>query len=212
MAESKSAALPLGYTPKASGGDDGLYGGFGWRSRPKHKLSRHRFMHCARAASSLGGKRQLACKPGSVSAEEASAAMAIHLGRASPRASSNQPGRRCGNAFRRAVETARLCRPYSVLLPAGFAMPALLPALRCALTAPFHPYPFCASRYVAETANAIAQSGRYPFCGTFPRVAPAGRYPAPCFRGARTFLHPNALRPFGPQRASGQRPSSQLAL
>ena len=26
------------------------------------------------------------------------------------------------------------------------------------------------------------------FCGTFPRVAPAGRYPAPCFRGARTFL------------------------
>ena len=26
------------------------------------------------------------------------------------------------------------------------------------------------------------------FCGTFPRVAPAGRYPAPCFHGARTFL------------------------
>ena len=29
---------------------------------------------------------------------------------------------------------------------------------------------------------------RFAFCGTFPRVAPAGRYPAPCFRGARTFL------------------------
>jgi len=65
--------------------------------------------------------------------------MAIHLGRASPRASSNQPGRRCGNAFRPAAEAAGLCRPYSVLLPAGFALPALSPALRCALTAPFHP-------------------------------------------------------------------------
>ena len=29
---------------------------------------------------------------------------------------------------------------------------------------------------------------RSAFCGTFPGVAPAGRYPAPCFRGARTFL------------------------
>ena len=26
------------------------------------------------------------------------------------------------------------------------------------------------------------------FCGTFPGVAPAGRYPALLFRGARTFL------------------------
>ena len=33
---------------------------------------------------------------------------------------------------------------------------------------------------------------RYLFCGTVPGVAPAGRYPAPCFHGARTFL-PRAL-------------------
>jgi len=32
------------------------------------------------------------------------------------------------------------CRPYSVLLPAGLAMPLALPPERCALTAPFHPY------------------------------------------------------------------------
>ena len=32
------------------------------------------------------------------------------------------------------------CRPYSVLLPAGLAMPPALPRERCALTAPFHPY------------------------------------------------------------------------
>jgi len=35
---------------------------------------------------------------------------------------------------------------------------------------------------------------RSALCGTFPGVAPAGRYPAPCFRGARTFLSP-ARRP-----------------
>ena len=34
---------------------------------------------------------------------------------------------------------------------------------------------------------------RFAFCGTFPGVAPAGRYPAPCFRGARTFLEQVAL-------------------
>ena len=34
-----------------------------------------------------------------------------------------------------------MCRPYSVLLPVGFAVPLLLPATRCALTAPFRPYP-----------------------------------------------------------------------
>ena len=31
--------------------------------------------------------------------------------------------------------------PYLVLLRAGFGLPRLLPAARCALTAPFHPYP-----------------------------------------------------------------------
>lgn len=39
-----------------------------------------------------------------------------------------------------------------------------------------------------------SQARRFAFCGTFPEVTPAGRYPAPCFRGARTFL---TLPPFG---------------
>jgi hypothetical protein len=34
-----------------------------------------------------------------------------------------------------------ICRPYSILLPVGFAMPVTLPPLRCAFTAPFLPYP-----------------------------------------------------------------------
>ena len=40
-------------------------------------------------------------------------------------------------------------------------------------------------------------AGRFAFCGTFPRVTPAGRYPAPCFRGVRTFLpvYRAAIRP-----------------
>ncbi len=40
----------------------------------------------------------------------------------------------------------------------------------------------------------ISTGWRFAFCGTFPGVAPAGRYPAPSFRGARTFL----------QRADGE--------
>jgi len=33
-----------------------------------------------------------------------------------------------------------ICRPYSVLLPMGFALPLRSPGARCALTAPFRPY------------------------------------------------------------------------
>src|SRR3989338_4227000 len=48
---------------------------------------------------------------------------------------------------------------------------------------------------------------RFAFCGTFPGVAPAGRYPAPCFRGARTFLCTNAaaIRPSDPLDMSAKR-------
>ena len=63
---------------------------------------------------------------------------------------------------------AALSPPYLALLQAGFAMPWLLPAMRCALTAPFHPYlPRNAGR-------------RYVFCCTFRRFAPPRRYLAPC--------------------------------
>ncbi len=116
--------------------------------------------------------------------------MAIHLGRPSPGASCDLPGRRRGNPPGREA-----CRPYLVLLPVGFAVPSPLPATRCALTAPFHPYPW---------ASAEARR-RFAFCGTFPRVAPAGRYPAPCSRGARTFLPPAAFA------IAGRRPSGRLA-
>src|SRR5271154_2927898 len=72
--------------------------------------------------------------------EQAPDVTTIPLGRPSPDASSNQPERPglrtgpappCGDAH----------RSYSVLLPAGLAVPPTLPPTRCALTAPFHPYP-----------------------------------------------------------------------
>jgi hypothetical protein len=120
------------------------------------------------------GRRQTACKPGSVPALRQG--MTIPLGRPLPDASRDRPGWRRGNAPGLAA-----CHPYLVLLPVGFALPSPLPAARCALTAPFHP---CRPARLAAGGEAVC------FCGTFPGVAPAGRYPAPCFRGARTFLDP----------------------
>jgi hypothetical protein len=56
-----------------------------------------------------------------------------------------------------------------------------------------------------------SRSWRFVFCGTFPGVAPAGRYPAPCFRGARTFLclpkQTAAIRPSGTGRTMSARPA-----
>jgi hypothetical protein len=91
--------------------------------------------------------------------------MIIHLGCASPRISSNLPGdpvgHRCGRSH---------LPPYLVLLRVGFTLPLLLPAARCALTTPFHPY--------HPTANRCLR--RYIFCGTFRRLAPPRSYLAPC--------------------------------
>ena len=100
--------------------------------------------------------------------------MAIPLGRPLPDASRDLPGRL---ARKPAFPPQRERRPYLVLLPVGFTVPSPSPATRCALTAPFHPHP-----------QAGGPGGQTALCGTFPGVAPAGHYPAPCFRGARTFL------------------------
>src|SRR6476469_3650332 len=70
--------------------------------------------------------------------------------------------------------------PYSVLHPVGFTVPSPLPGPRCALAAPFRP--------------CRPEVRRCPFCGTIPDapspklMRTAGRYPAPWFHGARTFL------------------------
>src|SRR5271155_76018 len=119
--------------------------------------------------------------------------MVIPLGRPSPGASRDQPGRLRENPLITRGYPV-ICRPYSVLLPVGFTMPFPLPATRCALTAPFHP---CRSM--------TCTGRRFAFCGTVPGVAPAGRYPAPCFRGARTFLPPGVAARRATIRPSGER-------
>jgi len=119
-------------------------------------------------------KCQTACKPGSVPAN------------AGDDHSSGTPvARRLVRPTRMAAQKhacrAKRRHPYLVLLPVGFTVPLLLPAARCALTAPFHPY--------------HPAGWRFAFCGTFPGVTPAGYYPAPCSCGARTFLPRKRERP-----------------
>ena len=83
----------------------------------------------------------------------------IHLGSASPQTSSNLPESSAGHAIGFLFGLA----PGGVYHRRG-----LLPATRCALTAPFHPY---------RRPRALR---RYTFCCTFRRLAPPRRYLAPC--------------------------------
>jgi hypothetical protein len=81
-------------------------------------------------------------------------------------------------------------RSYSVLLPVGFTVPPTLPPTRCALTAPFHP---CPAQYATRTRrSAFLWHCPWASIPLARHQPPAGRYPAPCVRGARTFL-PGAL-------------------
>ncbi len=161
------------------------------------KLARARRSYCR----ALSRQHQPACKPGSVG-RDFSRAAAIPLGRRSLAASSSQPEWR----IRRRISVAR-CHSYSALLPVGFAVPRMLPPARWALTPPFHPY--SPSLYPSPYAGRVGWGKRFAFCGTFPGVAPAGRYPAPCLRGARTFLclSAAAARPTDAQDVRARRPN-----
>ena len=88
----------------------------------------------------------------------------IHLGCVSPRTSCGLPGS-SPRRQRRSRKPGWL--PYSALHRVGFTLPPVLPPARCALTAPFHPYPVCFA-------------GRFIFCGTFHELALSRRYLAPC--------------------------------
>ena len=126
--------------------------------------------------------------------------MTIHLGRPLPGASCNQPGRRC----RKRIPPRAM--PEAVPSLFGFAPGGVYLASACCQRA-------VRSYRTLSPLPGPDGPGRFAFCGTFPGVAPAGRYPAPCFRGARTFLHPKSTRPCGPQsasRAAAIRPTSKL--
>jgi|HigsolmetaAR202D_1030399.scaffolds.fasta_scaffold00459_5 hypothetical protein len=112
---------------------------------------------------------------------------AIPLGPMSPPASSNLPERRAGNRPRRSpfapflfgLAPGGVYRAAPVARSAVGSYPTLSPLPR--------PY-FASSPETFPPQRAEIRAGRSAFCGTFPGVSPAGRYPAPYFRGARTFL------------------------
>ena len=96
----------------------------------------------------------------------------IHLRRTSPYACSDLPGSGAGHASSPVGDAL----PYLVLLRVGFTLPPVSPPARCALTAPFHPYPVSSRTFAAYCAG----SRRFVFCGTFRGLAPPRRYLAPC--------------------------------
>ena len=111
--------------------------------------------------------------------------MTIHLERVLPRASRDQPGRRAEN-----VPGPEPMPPLFGLAPGGVyrAAPVAGRAVRS-----------------CRTVSPLLRTDlkRSVLCGTIPGVTPAGRYPAPYFHGARTFL-PEGLRLPGGHPASWQ--------
>jgi len=112
-----------------------------------------------RSGAALRLVLKLAGKPNSVPRRGAVAV--ISLGRRLPAASSSLPG---GHKGRAAPRRSRAPSPLLGLAPGGVCRAAVSPQRWCALTTPFHPY----------------RCRRCVFCGTFRRVTPPGRYPAPC--------------------------------
>jgi hypothetical protein len=122
---------------------------------------------------------------------------AIHLGRTSPSASCNLPGR----LGRKSPEGRPSRRHYSVLLPVGFAMPLPLPEARWALTPPFHPYP----------AHGSALPEPIQRRGGFLSVALSLRSPSPELIRHRISVEPG-LSSRAAFRRLRVRPPSRLAL
>ncbi len=118
-----------------------------------------------------GEKYQSACKPGFVPVGSNPPWMAIHLEPLLPMASRNQPGRRTENS----PEPLRI-RATPIRSCSGWGLPCQSCCQACGALLPHR---------FTLTADMLRQ---FIFCGTFPGVTPAGRYPAPYSRGARTFL------------------------
>src|SRR5579863_5088435 len=106
--------------------------------------------------------------------------MAIHLGRKLPCASRDRPGRRLGSPPGRDAFRRRGLPSLLGLAPGGVCPAAAVTGGAVRSYRTISPLPASRSREKPAVC----------FCGTFPEVALAGRYPAPCSRGARTFLPP----------------------
>ena len=152
------------------------------KARSCFRSSRRPLGACPGPLPSRGtGKCQRACKPGSVHPRESGEWAAIPLGDGSPRPSSNQPGRRTGMS------------PYAAPIRSctRWGLPC---RRRCRRRGALLPHPFDLTCPKTGGILSVALSLIPAEAGT------AGRYPAPLFRGARTFLAPRKRdpRPPGP--------------
>src|SRR6516164_3691115 len=137
--------------------------------------------------------RQPAYKPGSGQHANGFACVtAIPLGRRLPGASSNLPGRQDPDTIPKLRFRANLAPSLFGLAPGGVCPAAGVTAGAVRSYRTISPLPWS-----AEAPR------RYVFCGTVPGFAPAGCYPAPFVRGARTFLSDNLS-------VSPERPSDRL--
>ena len=155
------------------------------------------------AASAFLDGRQTVCKPGSVPLPRSAmrrtsgAGMAIHLGRSLPNASRDRPERRRERPARR----GRQCRPPPAAPTWSCSRWGLPCRRRCRRRGALLPHHFTLA---ARRPRSDGTGSAVCFCGTFPKVALAGCYPAPCLRGARTFLPPPGA---WPGRRAAIRPS-----
>ncbi len=155
--------------------------------RPQRMVIRAR---SPRPASRREGD-QTACKPGSVSPPcKHEDAAVIPLDRPLPDGSRDLPGRL---GRRRPAPLARDAAPLFGLAPGGACH--AVPVTRSAVGS----YPTLSPLPIL----CLDFGGRFAFCGAVPGVAPGGRYPPPCRRGARTFLPP-FRRSRGSRRATAQ--------
>src|SRR5437870_4428166 len=138
---------------------------------------------------------QTVCKPGSVPPESGD-------GHSSGTFVAERLARPTRAAARKARPAARhaetACRSYLVLLPVGFALPPPLPAARCALTAPFHPYRPPPRR--GATGSAVYFLWHFPWGR--PRRALPGTVPP---------WSPDFPLPAKTSSLGGERPSDRLA-
>jgi hypothetical protein len=117
---------------------------------------------------------------------------------------------RTGRPLVRLRDDGETLLPYLVLLRAGFCLPSALQQTRCALTAPFHPYPPSLAgipselrrgrprlRGLASTKRMSAKSGGMFSVPLVLQVTLTGRYPAHC---PLEFGLSSRFRPFGLRR------------